>query len=169
MYFNRKFNQMTTPIRSNTHGRYNKDEAKDTTFAFNVEHELLAKNHLPAHDLESGWVIDSGASAHMTPFKKDCRDIQTTHRKIFLADGSVVLCNEMGIIDIPIQNGRITIGTLRLDNVLIVPSLDRRLFSVNSFLQNGNNWVHLRMIQYIWGSEIVLRSKYPLHPYNQMH
>ena len=29
-----------------------------------------------------------------------------------------------------------------MDNVLIVPSLDRRLFSVNSFLQNGNNWVH---------------------------
>ena len=26
--------------------------------------------------------------------------------------------------------------------MLIVPSLDRRLFSVNSFLQNGNNWVH---------------------------
>ena len=72
---NRKFNKMTTPIRSNTHGRYNKDEAKDTTFALNVEHELLAKNHLPAHDLERGWVIDSGASAHMTPFKKDCREI----------------------------------------------------------------------------------------------
>ena len=29
-----------------------------------------------------------------------------------------------------------------MDNVLILPSLDRRLFSVNSFLQNGNNWVH---------------------------
>ena len=133
---------MTTPIRSNKSSRFNKGEAKDSTFAFNVEHEILAKNHLPTHNLEKGWVIDSGASAHMTPFKKDCRNIQSAHRKIFLADGSIVLCKEMGTIDIPIQNGKHVIGTLRLDNVLIVPSLDRRLFSVNSFLQNGNNWEH---------------------------
>ena len=29
-----------------------------------------------------------------------------------------------------------------MDNVLIVPNLDRRLFSVNFFLASGNNWVH---------------------------
>ena len=68
--------------------------------------ELLARNHLPAHDLERGCVIDSGASAHMTPFRKDCKNIQTAHRKIFLADGSVVTCKEMGVINIPIQNGK---------------------------------------------------------------
>ena len=133
---------MTTPIRSKKSSRFNKGEAKDTTFAFNVEHELLAKHHPPAHDLERGWVIGSGASAHMTPFKKDCRNIQRAHRNFFLVDGSTVLCKEMGTIDIYIQNSKYIIGTLRLENVLIVPSLDRRLFSVNSFLQNGNNWVH---------------------------
>ena len=132
--------EMITPPRNNK--RHTRDEVLGSTFAFNVEHELLARNHLPAHDLERGWVIDSGASAHMTPFRKDCKNIQTAHRKIFLADGSVVTCKEMGIINIPIQNGKTILGTLRLDNVLIVPSLDRRLFSVNSFLQNGNNWVH---------------------------
>ena len=61
---------------------------------------------------------------------------------MLLADGSVVTCKEMGAINIPIQNGKTILCTLRLDDVLIVPSLDRRLFSVNSFLQNGNNWVH---------------------------
>ena len=60
----------------------------------------------------------------------------------FLADGSVVTCKEMGVIDVPIQNNKNILGTLRLDNVLIAPSLDRRLFFVSSFLQNGNNWVH---------------------------
>ena len=78
----------------------------------------------------------------MTPFTKDCRDIQPAHRRIFLADGSTVICKEMGKIDIPIYNGKTNIGSLRLDNVLIVPDLDRRLFSVNSFLASGNNWVH---------------------------
>ena len=78
----------------------------------------------------------------MTPFTKDCRDIQPAHRRIFLADGSTVICKEMEKIDIPIHNGKTNIGSLRLDNVLIVPDLDRRLFSVNSFLASGNNWVH---------------------------
>ena len=32
-------------------------------------------------------------------------------------------------------------GTLRQDNVIIVPNLNRRLFLVNSFLNKGNSWV----------------------------
>ena len=47
----------------------------------------------------------------------------------------------MGKIDITIKKGRHRIGTLRLDDILIVPSLDRRLFSVNSFLSKGNRRV----------------------------
>ena len=58
-------------------------EDREETYAFNVDHE-------------KGWVIDSGAYAHMTPFRKDCKNIQPTSRKIFLADGSAVLCKEMG-------------------------------------------------------------------------
>ena len=36
------------------------------------QHEIFARNKFPAADLEKGWIIDSDASAHMTPFKKDC-------------------------------------------------------------------------------------------------
>ena len=75
---------MTTPIRSNKSSRFNKGEAKDSTFAFNVEHEILAKNHLPTHNLEKGWVIDSGASAHMRPFKKDVEIYKVLIEKYFL-------------------------------------------------------------------------------------
>jgi len=139
---NEGFHKTITPPRSNISRRHVGDKAKRSTFAFSVEHETLARNYLPASDLEKGWVIDSGASAHMTPFRKDCKNVQTANRKIFLADGSAVLCKEMGTIEIPILDGHTKLGILRLDNVLIVPSLDRRLFSVNSFLQNGNNWVH---------------------------
>ena len=67
---------MTTPPHSNKTRRCGNYVDKNSTNAFNVEHEILAKNHFPASDLEKGWVIDSGASAHMTPFTKDCRDIQ---------------------------------------------------------------------------------------------
>ena len=49
----------------------------------------------------------------MIPFTKDCRDIQPTHRMIFLADGSTAICKEMGKIDIPVYNGKTNIGSLR--------------------------------------------------------
>ena len=71
--------RITTPSRSNK--RYQKNEAKESIFAFNVEQEILAKNHPPTHDLERGWIFDSGVSTHMAPFRKYCRDIQTVHRK----------------------------------------------------------------------------------------
>ncbi len=96
---------------------------------------------MPATEIKRGWVIDSGASAHMTPYKRDCKDIQQTYRKIYLADGSSVHCNQMGNIDIPIKKRNQIIGILRLEDVLIVPTLDRRQFSVNSFLSKGNNRV----------------------------
>ena len=33
-------------------------------------------------------------------------------------------------------------GTLILEEVLIVPNLDRRLFPVHAFLSKGHNWVY---------------------------
>ena len=36
--------------------------------AFISQHDLSARNKFPAIDLEKGLIIDSGASAHMTPF-----------------------------------------------------------------------------------------------------
>ena len=65
---------------------------------------LQSKNSSPASDLELGWVIDSGASAHMTPFKKDSYNIHHTYKQIYLADGSSILCNQTGAIDIPITS-----------------------------------------------------------------
>ena len=48
----------------------------------------------------------------------------------------------MGIINIPTCKMKKIIGILRLDDVLIVPNLDMRLFSVKSFLQKETKWVH---------------------------
>ena len=95
---NHKLSKDTTPPHSNiTTKRYHKCFS-----ALNVDHKIQARNYLPATE-KKGWVIDSGASAHMTPYKRDCKDIQQTNRKIFLADGSSVYCNQMGNIDIPIK------------------------------------------------------------------
>ena len=110
--------------------------------AYMSQHELSARNNFPASNLEKGWIIDSGASAHMTPFRKDCINIQPTYKLIYLADGSTVMCKLMGNINIPIIAKNKELGTLILEDVLIVPNLDRRLFLVNTFLSKGHNWVH---------------------------
>ena len=62
-----------------------------TQVVYMSQHDLAYKNSFPATNLEKGWIIDSGASAHMTPFRKDCQDIQKTHRVIYLTDDSTVL------------------------------------------------------------------------------
>ena len=97
--------------------------------------------HAPCSDLQHGWVIDSGASSHMTPVRKDCKDIYSVFRHVYMADGSSVICKEAGQISIPFNRKNGEPFYLVLKDVLIIPSLDRRLFSVNSFLNKGNNWV----------------------------
>ena len=87
-------------------------------------HELQSRNKFAASNLEKGWIVDSGASAYMTPFKKDCKSITTTRRTIYLADGSSVQCRFVGIIEIPIHKRNRIIGTLKLDDVLIVLNLE---------------------------------------------
>ena len=69
----------------------------------------------------------------ITPFRGDYKSITDTRRAIFLVDGFVlnVICK-----------GNKLNGILKLDNVLIVPNLNRGLFSVNVFLNKENNWVH---------------------------
>ena len=100
---------------------------KKSIYAFKVDHEILARNYLPPSDLEKGWVIDSCASTHMTHFRNNCKNVQPANRQMFLADGSAVLCKEMGtILDMPITNGQTKLGILKLDNVPIVPSLDKK-------------------------------------------
>ena len=59
-----------------------------------------------------------------------------------MADGSSVVCREAGEISIPLKNHHDSFFSLLLKDVLIIPDLDRRLFSVNAFLRRGNNWVH---------------------------
>ena len=65
-----------------------------------------------------------------------------TQITIFLADVCSIQCRLVGIINIPIYKSKKIIGTLRSDDVLIVPNLDRRIFLTNSFLYRGNDWVH---------------------------
>ena len=77
----------------------------------------------------------------MTPFKVDCINVRPTRKEVYLADGTKIFCNTIGDIIIPILCTKGSKYVLRLKEVLIIPELDRRLFSVSSFLKQGNSWM----------------------------
>ena len=79
-----------------------------------IIHELSARNSFSPLKLEKGWIIDSGASAHMTPFWKDCINIQLTYKIIHLADGSTVMCKFMGRLNIPIIAKKERVGNTNI-------------------------------------------------------
>ena len=74
---------MVTPPYSNVSRRYSRNEIKKFTNAFNVDHDILTRNHLPSSNLGKGWVANSGASALKTPFGKDCKNTQAVPIGIF--------------------------------------------------------------------------------------
>ena len=65
---NKDMYQDITSPQSNISSKREISKRVDSTLAFNVEHEIRSRNNLTATDIEKGWIIDSGASPHVTPF-----------------------------------------------------------------------------------------------------
>ena len=105
------------------------------------QYEIIARNKFSATDLEKGWVIDGGASIHMTSFKNDRTNIQPTYKLIYLAGGSSVLCKCMVNILIPITKNKKVLGSLILEDVFIAPNLDRWLQSNALVVKYNHNQI----------------------------
>lgn len=87
----------------------------------------------------NGWIIDSGASSHMTPKKNLFSEINTNHKSdVIVANGQVIEAKGIGSVDINVKSGEKSFMTLKLNNVLWVPDLDGNLFSVRKFTSEGN-------------------------------
>ncbi|UYV79438.1 hypothetical protein LAZ67_17002614, partial [Cordylochernes scorpioides] len=81
------------------------------------------------------WVIDSGASCHMTSNRDLLKEEREVHKTIKLADDSEIISNAEGAIEIEGQN-----KLIRLNDVLYVEKLSGNLMSVNK-LVDGNKKV----------------------------
>ena len=94
------------------------NEDENTALALNISDDMKHRRHISYKDLENGWIIDSGASAHMTPYKSDCQTTYPVLRQVFMADGSSIICKLAGEITIPIYNKK-QIYLLKLKDVFI--------------------------------------------------
>ncbi|UYV62945.1 hypothetical protein LAZ67_2002573 [Cordylochernes scorpioides] len=78
------------------------------------------------------WVIDSGASCHMTSNKDLLKEEREVHKTIKLADDSEIISNAEGAIEIEGQN-----KLIRLNDVLYVEKLSGNLMSVNKLVDDN--------------------------------
>ena len=88
----------------------------------------------------TNWVLDSGATCHMTPKVTDFipGSIEDTDKFIEVADGHHVTAKQKGSVRIQMfnDNGETFIATLY--NVLLAPDLCDRLFSIITLMNAGH-------------------------------
>ncbi|UYV79137.1 hypothetical protein LAZ67_17001217, partial [Cordylochernes scorpioides] len=83
-------------------------------------------------NLEQQWILDSGASSHMTFHLDHLKNIQAMNKKITLADDSYITSESIG--DVEIKNS--DEESIILKDVLYVPKLSDNLISVSKLIQD---------------------------------
>lgn len=85
----------------------------------------------------SSWVIDSGATCHMSPHKELFQELNNGHRsKVVVANGTVIEASGLGSVLLSsINNSR---APLKLTDTLWVPELQTNLISVSQLVKGGN-------------------------------
>ncbi|UYV63790.1 hypothetical protein LAZ67_2005624 [Cordylochernes scorpioides] len=78
------------------------------------------------------WVVDNGASCHMTSNRDLLKEEREVHKTIKLADDSEIISNAEGAIEIEGQN-----KLIRLNDVLYVEKLSGNLMSVNKLVDDN--------------------------------
>ena len=83
------------------------------------------------------WLIDSGASRHITRFKEALSDMveKDTNLEIVLGDNDTYLVKGTGTVTLHLSQGQI----LRLQDVLYVPNLKKNLVSISAMEDKGFN------------------------------
>ncbi len=90
------------------------------------------------HNL-TNWLMDSGATAHMTPRFADLEDVEEgLNLGVEVADGHVVHCNKRGKIRVIMTDDNGDPLHALVHDCLYVPGLSRRLFSVTTFANLGH-------------------------------
>jgi hypothetical protein len=100
-----------------------------------LAHASLAIQH--SHNAEDGWIIDSGADTHMCHDRSMFKCLKPTNTTgVAFADGSISPVGLSGDIEALIltSNGSFTV---RLHDVLYVPTLSRNLISAMQWAREG--------------------------------
>jgi transposase InsO family protein len=134
----------------------NKDKDKAVAAAAEEEQYGFCATVAPPHG-DRRWVLDTGASCHMTPF----RDCFSTFKKIegtsiYMGNGSWCVTQGIGTVKIKMFDGCIR----TLNNVRFVPSMTRSLISVGLLHRLGCKMrIDDEILRISRGSIIVMKGK----------
>ena len=98
-------------------------------------------SNLESHHDINNWLIDSGASKHMTPNLNDfdCDSLEPTGKIVTIADGTELQCHRFGKVTLRMHSDFGQEFYAKLQDVLYVPGLARRLFSVPAFTKQKHS------------------------------
>ena len=131
------------------------------------EFALVTRNDdaVPLEKLKE-WVIDSGASRHMTPDRGIFVNMMLIRTTVRVADGTVISSIGRGDILIRMRNGE----KIRLTEVLYVPELDTNLLSIRALQTKGIsarfglNGVEITRGDALLATGVLIGSSYLLRP-----
>jgi len=86
----------------------------------------------------NGWIVDSGATSHVTSNRSMFAEFNKNHREnIFVANGQRVVVEGIGTVRIQITNSDGKRQSVKIQNVLYVPSISGNLLSVRKLVAEG--------------------------------
>jgi hypothetical protein len=112
-----------------------------------------AMNTMVPHDTDnpvsriSDWLIDSGASSHMTPHRSDLvHNVERSHAIVEVANGVLIRAELRGTVRIKLVdiNDAEQSCDILVHDVIYVPGLSRRLLSVDQWMAAGGD-IHFNM------------------------
>jgi hypothetical protein len=85
------------------------------------------------------YLLDSGATQHMTPCLADLEDVVEGRKLgVEVADGHIIKCPAAGKIRISMIDDDGNPIEAKLQDVMYIPGLNRRLFSITRFARHGH-------------------------------
>ena len=98
------------------------------------------------------WLIDSGASRHITRFKEALFDMveKDVNLKIILGDNATYPLKGIGTVTLHLSQGQV----LCLQDVLYVPNLKKNLVSISAMEDKGFN------VEFINGKVHILKKSF---------
>lgn len=116
---------------SNNH---NRSQHKAKHVADDTESAFAINNDDGENSTSQRWLIDSGATKHMTPYRSLFTDYQEFEKpeKVAIADGKTVNALGVGRVMVSVSANRSVARKSTLYDVLYVPDLSSNLFSVRA-------------------------------------
>ena len=120
--------------------KYCAPPVKDMEPTFSAEFALKVGDSNSVGDV---WWVDSGATQHMSPGRKEFESYTEFDQKlkVNLADNSFMLAHGKGIVNLRLYDTNRKVD-VTLENTLYVPDIKNRLFSISSAVENGG-WISL--------------------------